>query len=91
MRGSVLGTVCVRLVLLIFYPFLTFLTLSLSPLSLSLITVGKGHREFSSARQQDASEYYMHFLDIMTRSEKASLKKFDRWSVLYFTQLIVLY
>jgi hypothetical protein len=22
----------------------------------------------------------MHFLDIMTRSEKASLKKFDRWS-----------
>ena len=38
---------------------------------------GKNHREFSSARQQDASEYFMHFLETMSRAENASLKKFD--------------
>lgn len=39
---------------------------------------GKNHREFSSGRQQDASEYFMHFLEVMARSENSSLKKFDR-------------
>ena len=32
--------------------------------------VGKNHPEFSSNRQQDVSEYFMHFLDVMTRNEK---------------------
>ena len=43
--------------------------------------VGKDHREFSSARQQDASEYFMHFLEVMTRAEKGGLKRFDRYSI----------
>lgn len=29
--------------------------------------VGKGNREFSSGRQQDASEYFQHFLNFMQR------------------------
>lgn len=31
--------------------------------------IGKGHSEFSSGRQQDASEFYQHFLDRITRAE----------------------
>lgn len=31
--------------------------------------IGKGHVEFSSGRQQDASEFFQHFLDKMTRAE----------------------
>jgi ubiquitin carboxyl-terminal hydrolase 5/13 len=37
--------------------------------------VGKGHNEFSSSRQQDASEYFMHFLDVMGRAERAGLTR----------------
>jgi len=34
--------------------------------------VGQGHPEFSSARQQDASEYFTHLLDTMSRAERAA-------------------
>jgi len=34
--------------------------------------VGKGHPEFSTGRQQDAVEYFQHFLDVMTRAERAA-------------------
>ena len=40
--------------------------------------VGKDHREFSSSRQQDASEFYMHFLECLKRAEKSGLTRFDR-------------
>ena len=29
--------------------------------------VGRGHPEFSSARQQDAQEFYMHLLDMIEK------------------------
>lgn len=31
--------------------------------------IGKGHREFSSSRQQDASEFYQHVLDLLSQLE----------------------
>ncbi|KAK9828336.1 hypothetical protein WJX74_009732 [Apatococcus lobatus] len=34
--------------------------------------VGRGHPEFSSARQQDAEEYFQHMLEVMTRAERAA-------------------
>jgi len=37
--------------------------------------VAKGHSEFSSGRQQDASEYFMHFLQIMSRAERTALTR----------------
>jgi ubiquitin carboxyl-terminal hydrolase 5/13 len=37
--------------------------------------VGQGHSEFSSGRQQDASEYYMHLLQIMSRFERTLLPR----------------
>jgi ubiquitin carboxyl-terminal hydrolase 5/13 len=39
--------------------------------------VGKGHAEFSSGRQQDASEYFSFLLDTMSKSEKTSLQRID--------------
>lgn len=35
--------------------------------------VAKGNREFSSSRQQDASEYFQHVLDLMNKFEKQIL------------------
>eukprot|EP00928_Gymnodinium_smaydae_P035973 TRINITY_DN25229_c0_g1_i6.p2 TRINITY_DN25229_c0_g1~~TRINITY_DN25229_c0_g1_i6.p2 ORF type:complete len:1002 (-),score=315.63 TRINITY_DN25229_c0_g1_i6:85-3090(-) len=35
--------------------------------------VGKGHPEFSSGRQQDASEFLQYFLDILSRAERTAL------------------
>jgi ubiquitin carboxyl-terminal hydrolase 5/13 len=35
--------------------------------------VGNGHREFSSGRQQDASEYLQYLLDVIGRSERVNL------------------
>mmetsp|Transcript_7420 Transcript_7420/g.21943 ORF Transcript_7420/g.21943 Transcript_7420/m.21943 type:complete len:903 (+) Transcript_7420:355-3063(+) len=32
--------------------------------------VGRGHPEFSSARQQDAVEYFQHLMELMTRTER---------------------
>eukprot|EP00178_Gracilaria_changii_P026292 TRINITY_DN808_c0_g2_i1.p2 TRINITY_DN808_c0_g2~~TRINITY_DN808_c0_g2_i1.p2 ORF type:complete len:849 (+),score=127.98 TRINITY_DN808_c0_g2_i1:13335-15881(+) len=32
--------------------------------------IGKGHSEFSTSRQQDASEFFQHFLDKITRAER---------------------
>lgn len=40
--------------------------------------IGKGHPEFSSSRQQDASEFFQHFLDKITRAERAGLKRLLR-------------
>ncbi len=37
--------------------------------------VAQGHSEFSSGRQQDASEYFMHLLQVMSRTERASLTR----------------
>ncbi|KAK3270733.1 ubiquitin-specific protease ubp14 [Cymbomonas tetramitiformis] len=34
--------------------------------------VGRGHPEFSSNRQQDASEYFQHVLELVARSERAA-------------------
>lgn len=42
--------------------------------------IGKGHPEFSSSRQQDASEFFQHFLDKITRAERAGLKRLLRAS-----------
>eukprot|EP00210_Caulerpa_lentillifera_P003073 g2935.t1 len=38
--------------------------------------VGQGHVEFSSNHQQDSAEYFMHLLEVMDRSEKASETRF---------------
>eukprot|EP01041_Mallomonas_annulata_P000535 gene535-1023_t len=35
--------------------------------------VGKGHKEFSSSKQQDASEYFQYLLQILERAEKSNL------------------
>ncbi|CAN8064539.1 unnamed protein product [Agarophyton chilense] len=32
--------------------------------------IGKGHTEFSTSKQQDASEFFQHFLDKITRAER---------------------
>jgi len=37
--------------------------------------VGKGHQEFSSGRQQDASEYFQHLLEYMNRAERTCLSR----------------
>ncbi|KAK9828649.1 hypothetical protein WJX72_001313 [[Myrmecia] bisecta] len=37
--------------------------------------VGRGHPEFASARQQDASEYFQHLLEFMTRAERAAAQR----------------
>ena len=34
--------------------------------------VGKGHHEFSSARQQDAQEYFAHLLELIGRAERTA-------------------
>lgn len=41
------------------------------PLSFRTL-VGKGHPEFSTARQQDAAEYLEHLLEVMMRAERAA-------------------
>lgn len=33
--------------------------------------IGKGHQDFQTGQQQDAREYFMHFLEKITRAEKA--------------------
>ena len=43
---------------------------SVRPTALKTI-VGRGHPEFSTARQQDAVEFLQHFLDLLTRAERA--------------------
>lgn len=37
--------------------------------------IGKGHTEFSSARQQDATEFYQHFLEKIEKAEQQGLKR----------------
>ena len=37
--------------------------------------IGQGHREFSSNRQQDASEYFQHFLNLLERAENVGLSQ----------------
>ena len=34
--------------------------------------VGSGHQEFSSNRQQDAVEYFRHFIEFMNRQERSN-------------------
>lgn len=46
--------------------------------------VGQGHPEFSSARQQDAQEYFNYLLDILTRSERSSSSRFPAGSAQTF-------
>lgn len=38
--------------------------------------IGKGHREFSSTRQQDACEYFQYFLDKIERAERSGRARF---------------
>jgi ubiquitin carboxyl-terminal hydrolase 5/13 len=35
--------------------------------------IGAGHPEFSSARQQDAEEFFRHFLDQLARTERTAV------------------
>lgn len=37
--------------------------------------VGKGHMEFSSSRQQDAPEFFQHFLEKITRAERLGKRR----------------
>lgn len=37
--------------------------------------VGRNHPEFSTGRQQDAYEYFLHLLDVMARSERTNLPR----------------
>lgn len=37
--------------------------------------IGKNHPEFSTNRQQDASEYFTHFLDLLDKNEKGQLTR----------------
>ncbi len=39
--------------------------------------VGRGHREFSSNKQQDSSEYFQHLLSIIERAEKNLLPRIN--------------
>lgn len=48
----------------------------LTPLSLKTL-VGREHREFSSARQQDAAEYFQHLLELMKRAERTGLQRIN--------------
>ncbi|GBF95360.1 ubiquitin carboxyl-terminal hydrolase [Raphidocelis subcapitata] len=45
-------------------------TQSVRPLAFKTL-VGRGHHEFSSARQQDAAEYWGHLLELVGRAEHA--------------------
>ena len=36
--------------------------------------IGRGHPEFSSSRQQDAEEFFMHFLSTVDRAEVCAAK-----------------
>ena len=47
--------------------------LPISPLHLKNV-IGKGHREFSSSKQQDAQEYLLHFLNIIDKNVSSSDK-----------------
>lgn len=37
--------------------------------------VGKNHRDFSSGKQQDASEYFQYLLDLIARSERTNMER----------------
>lgn len=37
--------------------------------------VGKGHTEFSSGRQQDVSEFFQYFLEVLGKAERVSLPR----------------
>lgn len=39
--------------------------------------IGKGHAEFSSARQQDASEFFQYLLDKLARAERAGRSRLE--------------
>lgn len=47
---------------------------SIRPFMFKLV-IGKGHQEFCSSRQQDASEFFQHFLDRITRAERAGKER----------------
>jgi ubiquitin carboxyl-terminal hydrolase 5/13 len=47
---------------------------TLTPTMLKAI-VGRGHREFGGSRQQDASEFFQHFLELLTRYEREGLQR----------------
>eukprot|EP00177_Eucheuma_denticulatum_P007462 GFKZ01013584.1.p1 GENE.GFKZ01013584.1~~GFKZ01013584.1.p1 ORF type:complete len:858 (+),score=140.23 GFKZ01013584.1:137-2710(+) len=40
--------------------------------------VGKGSSEFSSSRQQDASEFFQYFLDKLTKAERKGRRRFEK-------------
>ena len=37
--------------------------------------VGRGHVEFSTNHQQDAQEYFLHFMDLIEQKEKNDAQK----------------
>lgn len=41
--------------------------------------IGKDHPEFKTGRQQDALEYFNHFLDKVARGETAGGRKNPMW------------
>lgn len=48
------------------------LVLGLAPQMFRTV-IGRGHPEFSSNRQQDAAEFFQHFLDMLSRAERPAL------------------
>lgn len=39
--------------------------------------VGRNHEEFSSMRQQDASEFFLHLLTLMDKAEASDLHRLE--------------
>lgn len=48
---------------------------NVSPLMFKSL-VGRGHREFSSSKQQDVSEFFQYFLEQLDREERTSLGRY---------------
>jgi ubiquitin carboxyl-terminal hydrolase 5/13 len=49
---------------------------SVRPLAFKSL-IGKGHPEFSTARQQDASEFFQHMLEAVSRAERTGAHRID--------------
>ena len=45
--------------------------------------VGRGHVDFSTNQQQDAQEYFLHFMDLLEKT--ASLKELFEFQVLGYS------
>lgn len=48
----------------------------ISPLMFKTL-IGKGHADFSTKRQQDAQEFFLHILNLMDRNTRSQFKPHD--------------